>query len=264
MKPIQDIVNDSGYPLQLYFEEIIRDTQAKHKWRVSAKEHRWVNQETHEDGYIDLVLEHQNLNIRLVVECKRLAGSWTFLLPNNREDYTVSRIRTLQVNRNTKQIYWHKSDILPETYESAYCVPEIDGKKDSRTIEKISGELLLSLESLASEELRIWRQTQKGISDNTSIPVMFYIPVIVTTSKIHALKFNPKDVDVANGKITSESLPVDLKYIRFCKNLATNLGYSRPADIHNLKDANGDNDRTVFIVQSPDFVDFLTLLANNF
>jgi hypothetical protein len=44
MKSSQDIVNNSGYPLQIRLEKWIEETWQQHKWRVLVKEHRWVNE----------------------------------------------------------------------------------------------------------------------------------------------------------------------------------------------------------------------------
>jgi hypothetical protein len=260
MKTIQDIVNDSGYPLQLRLEEIISTTKNSHDWRVLAKEHRWVNLNTNEEGFIDLILEHKTRNWRLVVESKRVAeASWNFLLPNEAHQL-VSQLRILRADFTYKQALWLKDDLPPKSYESAFCVPEIQKAKDNRTLEKIAGDLLLSLESLASEEISIiqkMHQTPNRFSDDK----MFYIPVIVTTSKLRVCIFNPSDVNIEDGKIKSSDIE-EIKYIRFCKNLATNVNYIKPEILH-LRDANKENDRTVFIVQATDFLEFIKALDSN-
>ena len=50
MKTAQDVVNNSGYPLQLRLEEWIEETRQNHKWQVLVREHRWVNTETKDRG----------------------------------------------------------------------------------------------------------------------------------------------------------------------------------------------------------------------
>lgn len=39
-----------------------------------------------------------------------------------------------------------------------FCVPEVSGQNDARTLEDLSGGLLLSIEALAEEELRLWEK----------------------------------------------------------------------------------------------------------
>ena len=55
MKSIEEIVNNSDYPLQIRLEEWIKDTWQEHRWKVLVSEHRWVNIETKEEGFIDLL-----------------------------------------------------------------------------------------------------------------------------------------------------------------------------------------------------------------
>jgi hypothetical protein len=69
MKSPEEIVNESGYPLQIRLEKWIEDTWREHKWKVLVSEHRWVNSETKDEGFIDLVLE-KGENQKLVIECK--------------------------------------------------------------------------------------------------------------------------------------------------------------------------------------------------
>ena len=59
MKTSEDIVNESGYPLQLRIERWIEETGQQHRWWVAAREHRWVNSETGDEGYIDVQGDEQ-------------------------------------------------------------------------------------------------------------------------------------------------------------------------------------------------------------
>jgi hypothetical protein len=257
MKTAQDLINDSGYPLQIRLEKWIKETQEQHQWRVSVKEHRWVNSETKEDGYIDLVLEHSRINLKLVVECKRIAGSWTFLLPTMNPNNEL-KVRILHADYKTFKYTWNEFGLSPETYEAAYCVMEVEGKKDSRTLEKLTSELLLSLECLAVEETDLIKSLQ-GKQNTTFVSfsqqAMFYLPIIVTTATLQKLIFDPSNVDVKSGKISSsQTCPVE--FMRFRKNLATKLKYEKPL-LYTLRDLNRENDRTVFVVQAESFINFL-------
>src|SRR5687768_3273234 len=114
MKTNEDIVNDSGYPLQIRLEKWVEETRQNHKWRASATEHRWVNSETGEDNYIDLILERESFNLRLVIECKRIVGSWTFLLPMA-QSYDVREARALSIDYQTYKYVWNTLRISPES-----------------------------------------------------------------------------------------------------------------------------------------------------
>ena len=264
MKTKEDIVNDSGYPLQLHLEEIINKNSNEHNWRVVAREHRWVNKETREDGYIDLILENRQPMVRwrLVIECKRRNGSWTFLLPPKNAFNLTPQARILKTEIDAKKIYWVSASCLPESYESAFCVPETGGDKDSRTLEKTSGELLLSVESLAEEELNLWQRTEVGQPTAGIFNQMHYLPIIITTAKLQVCKFDPMNVNTSDGKIStgdSEFDPVD--YIRFCKNLDTNINFETSEKAYTLSDINKANDRFVIIVQAEKILEFLVSLS---
>ncbi len=252
---IQEAVNNSGYPLQMHLKELINRSNARHRWRVLAEEHRWTNTTTNEEGFIDLILTRDGSDLKLIVECKRIIGNWTFLLSTEKVG-KQGTVKTLMSNIDTENLLWKKLNIDPYSYQSSYCVLDIAGKKDSRTLEKLSGELLLSLEELAKEEFEI----RKGQTNNASLypynNTIFYLPVIVTTANLSTITFDPiNDVDIKNGKIkSSEISPVS--FIRFHKNLATDLDYSKPK-MADIRKSNQENDRTVLVVHSENFVDFL-------
>jgi hypothetical protein len=259
VKTAQDIVNNSGYPLQIRLKEWIEETRQQHKWKVSVSEHRWVNTEINDEGYIDLVLEHKSTNLRLVVECKRITGSWTFLLPmaqliNDR------KTRMLSIDYNSFKFLWSEFAILPESPEASFCVMETDGKKDSRTLEKLAGELLLSLEYLAVEETELIRPFIEKSQRKLLPTQMRYLPIIVTTAQLQVMNFNPSSIDVKSGEVI-ESMITPVKYVRFRKNLATNIKYEKPDELFTLDQLNRENDRTIFVVQTESFINFLSSIT---
>jgi len=252
MKTIEDIIKESGYPLQVHLEHEINRTQDTHGWRVLVSEHRWVNPETQDDGFIDIILKHRDyVAIRLIAECKRIIGNWAFLVPEN-APRPVERARILHAHcdNSPHPIYaWPERRLCPISYESAYCVMETGGNRDSRTLEKLSRDVLLSLESVAREEMRL--------RSMSSIPGYdrFYIPIIVTTARLRKCIFDPSNVNVSDGRI-SKSRIEEVEFIRFRKSLPTAIEYTRqpPED---LESANRENQRTVFVVQAKHLVHFL-------
>jgi hypothetical protein len=162
----------------------------------------------------------------------------------------------LVANHNTAKFTWEKLYLDPVSQESLFCIFETGGKKDSRTLEKLSGELLLSLEYTAKEENRLLQSVISNL--NLQNVTMTYIPVIVTTANLQGMKFEHPDIEIANGKITkSETEPI--KYIRFRKNLASSIRYDN-TEVTRLRDLNKLNDRTVFVVQAESFIEFLRKL----
>jgi hypothetical protein len=259
MKTAQDVVNDSGYPLQIRLEQLIEETRENHKWKVLVREHRWVNAETKDEGYIDLILEQSSWNLKLVVECKRIVGSWTFLLPMV-EPFKIPEVMALSGDCGTFGNTWSKFRIFPESHEAAFCVMETGGKKDSRTLEKLAGELLLSLEYLAIEEAELAKSFHGGPIPPSDADRIIYLPIIVTTAVLQTSSFSPLKVDIKNGKVT-ESAVAPIEFIRFRKNLATNISYKKPM-MRTLRELNRENDRTVFVVRAESFIEFLSMIRD--
>lgn len=250
MKTAHDLINESGYPLQLYVAEEINNFSSEHGWRVLVKEHRWVNSETQDEGYIDIILEHKSYFIRFVVECKRISGSWNFLLPEN-NPILVKRSKLLIAEYPSPVGFrWEDRGIYPESCEATFCVMEVEGKKDSRTLEKISGELLLSLESLAAEEVQLLSATSRSQHNK------LYIPIIVTTANLQACLFDPKDISAEDGNIKTAGEIHKVEFIRFRKNLAGNPIYQNQ-EFNDLKESNLENERTIIVVQAKSITNFL-------
>jgi hypothetical protein len=255
MKTTEDIVNESGYPLQLRIERWIEETGQRHQWWVAAREHRWVNSETGDEGYIDLILEREGWNLRLVVECKRIIGSWTFLVPTTQAIHDEV-FKSLLVNHQNFSFSWRDFSLEPGSPEASFCVMGTGGKKDSRILESLAGELLLSMEQLAIQETDLVKAHIQELSRSSQY--MLYLPVIVTTATLQTMKFDPSDIDLTDGKVTQSAVE-EVKFIRFRKNLASNVDYEKP-QMHTLKALNRENDRSVLVVQAASFIKFLNTL----
>lgn len=253
MKTPHEIINETGYPLQLYVSEAINSTQHQHGWHVMVQEHRWVNSESQDDGYIDIVLEHVSYVVRLIVECKRVRGSWTFLLPN-RDPKLVYAAKFLHAKFPPPDVFkWETAHFKPESYDAPFCVMEVEGKKDSRTLEKIAGELLLSLESLAVEEARLLS------SRNQHSGKKWYVPIIITTANLQVCLFDPKEISAEDGSIQDTQEIKQVDFIRFRKNLTGNSEFQNQK--FDLKEAHLENERTVFVVQAKNITNFLQSLS---
>ncbi len=255
MKTTEDIVNESGYPLQLRIERLMEETGRQHQWWVAAREHRWVNSQTGNEGYIDLILEREGWNLRLVVECKRIIGSWTFLVPTMQpvqdEDF-----KSLLVNYQNFSFSWRRFSLAPASAEASFCVMETGGKKDSRILENLAGELLLSMEQIAIQETDLVKSRIQELGSSSQN--MLYLPVIVTTATLQIMNFNPSDIEIADGKVTQSTVG-KVEFIRFRKNLASHVDYEKP-EMNTLKDLNRENDRSILVVQADSFINFLSML----
>jgi hypothetical protein len=102
----------------------------------------------------------------------------------------------------------------PETYESPFCI--MCREKDRPTLENLSSDLLMSLESLAMEDRTIMLL-------HTLAPAIqiAYVPVIVTTAELHICSFHPGDVNIDDGKVSPSGKYEKGDFIRFRKGLST-------------------------------------------
>ena len=83
---LKQIVNSSGFPLQIGIEHFVEKTSENHGWKVLYREHSWNNPESNISGFVDLVLADESGTSIMVVECKRVQNTnWIFLLPSERQ-----------------------------------------------------------------------------------------------------------------------------------------------------------------------------------
>jgi len=244
-----ELVNLSGYPLQIGLEYAVKQTYQMHQWSVVGREHFWASPELKKEGFIDIILSRYNL--RMVVECKRvLDQDWIFLV-TDRKKFNVRKSKLLRsnINSSNSNYEWLDFNLLPETFESPFCIMGRD--RDRPSIEKLSSDLLMSVESLANEEISIMQ-----FHPPVSAVELGYVPVIVTTAELHTCIFNPSDVNIDDGKVSTTSKFERVEIVRFRKGLSTaNLDSLQLA--HDLGESNKANERTVYIIHAGKFVDFL-------
>jgi hypothetical protein len=242
---LKKIVNSSGFLFQLRVEREVGPSRL-HQWEVLAREHPWIDKESENEGYIDLVLG-QGIT-RMVIECKRTQdANWIFLLPDNSYG---TQLRSMYISSVAPQQYRsgaHDFHPNPQSFISEFCVVRGQGEKDSPMLERISGGLLNSLEALAVEEVLLSSRYSYG---NRYV----YVPVIVTNARLHVCRFKIEDVSLDEGKLTDanfESVPL----IRFRKSLTTRLTQNSAADT--IEQANKNKLRTVLVVHADSFDDLL-------
>lgn len=252
-------VNASGFPFQLRIEELIRESRDFHDWRVLSSEHPWRSSEAR-SGYIDLVLEGP-LNSYgkryLIIECKRMGGDGQLVFLKSSPHIQDSSTILLYASHESNSPVWQKVSLFPETFISSFCT--VPGQSDKQTpmLERISAELLDSLESLAEADMNFL--PKKDNFGTVSRGKAIYIPVIVTNTELSLHMLYPKDVDLLEGKIPEgKGRFSPVPYIRFQKSLFTRFLTTR-APV-NLLEANHESQRTVFVVHAPHLPDFLRAL----
>jgi hypothetical protein len=244
-----DLVNLSGYPLQIGIENMISQSSQSHPWKVTAREHYWRNDELKKEGFIDLLLSWGSA--RMVIECKRMLDrDWIFLITDIKK-YNRNDVRLLEtfITQSSSSYEWKDVEYGPSSFESQFCI--MGRERDRPSLESLSSELLMSIDSLANEEKSITLSYP-----NPSPARRAYIPVIITTANLHVCTFHPNDINLDEGRVTTSSFE-NVEYIRFRKGLST-------ADINNIQSANDIrelnklNERTVFVIQANKFVTFLS------
>lgn len=252
---LKSLVNSSGFPLQIGLAHQIESTRQSHGWRVLLTEHPWQHSETSEDGFIDLVLEHQHETQVMVIECKRVRDTeWIFLIPKespNPRAVANTWITYLQGD-NTRKFDWTNLTPDPKSYQSEFCVVHGQDPKAKPMLERVAAQLVDSTEAFALEEHQIQKSNRHFLR--------IYANVIVTTAEIKVCKFKPDDIDIATGEIVATNFET-VPWVRFQKSLTT-----RPAKLQSAKhvaEVAKENERTVFVVHSEHFIEFLTQWRSN-
>jgi hypothetical protein len=243
-----ELVNSSGYPLQIGIEKLIQQTCPNHHWLIVGREHYWRNNKIDKEGFIDLIL-HRN-NLRMVIECKRvLDKDWIFLVADTQQP-TAYKVKLLysSIQYENPNYVWKDFDLCPVTYESQFCI--LGKEKDRPSLESVSSDLLLATESLAIEEESIL--LPRNISNSLYIT---YIPIIITTANLHICSFQPSNVSMKDGKVPPDSKFVNVDFVRFRKGLAT-ASIDNLKDVQDLHESNKLNERTIFIVSANKILNF--------
>ena len=245
-KNLKNMVDSSGFPLQLRVEEEIK--RFCPDWFVEATEHPWKDEESVRDGYIDMIVVKGP--VRLVIECKRVLDSnWIFLIGENIL-LPKLRVRILYTNfiaNYKKEIFWEDYSTTFKINEANFCVVRGEKDKDKPMLERQLGLLIESLESLAVEEL-------KNTPTSKSPEIRNYVPLIITTARLQVCKFKPSDIDLNKGQIKSPEFE-EVPFICFRKSIMTNYDYKTKS--HELYDINKQKERSAFIVNSNKIKDFL-------
>lgn len=248
-KKLTEIVNQSGFPLQIGIAKFISDTGKDHGWKVRYTEHAWKNPTDGTDGFIDLVIENNSSTWVMLLECKRvLESSWIFLKPER--DPPNRRHAKAWIshftNENFRLFDWKDITLEPRCPESGFCVIYGHDQKSKPLIERLGAELVSATKGLASEEKNFLMQRKEGLR--------IYFSVIITTAKLKLCQFSPADISLQNGMIKDAKFE-DVPFLRFRKQLSTqNVPYATD----DLNDISYAKEHTVFIVHAEAIADFLT------
>ena len=252
---LNDLVNKSGFPLQIGIASLIVKTKDRHGCSVLYQEHAWSNKIDGTDGFIDIVVQNHHKTSLFIIECKRvLDSSWIFLIPElqRREQRNTKAWVTNYNDRDSKfnHFGWAFLKTDPGMFESQFCIVPGQDAKSQPMLERISAELVSATEGFAYEERPLIQKEQQSWKN--------YFNVIVTTAKLQICRFNPEDVAIDTGTISSAAYE-EVPYLKFSKQLSTRevslpLKYSVSFFMPELTQAKIN---TVFIVNSENLEKFL-------
>lgn len=248
---LTEIVNQSGFPLQIGLAASIQNTTDQHGWRVLFVEHSWKNESDNESGFIDIVIEDKYRTSVMLIECKRvLDSSWIFLVPNPKAN--PRRHAKAWVTRYTqgrfKHLDWADLSLDPDSPESEFCVIPGQDPKSKPMLERIASDVVSATEALGLEE----KDYQAQIKD----ALRMYFSVIVTTARLQICVFEPEKISLVDGKVANAQF-TEVPFVRFRKQLSI-----RPPSVP-LNVANGFHhfvqakEHTVFVVNAEALPDFL-------
>ncbi len=250
-KQARSIADSSGFPLQIRVANIANSSS---KWKKLLEEHPWHSIETNSSGFIDLVLRSkENEFLTLAIECKRVRKTeWVFLIPKANPN---KRSHAHIWDSNQERLDWRNWQVEPPSYESQFCA--IPGQEQGRRtiLERTASELIESIEALAFQDSKI-AQSRKPLGHGYSN--LICIPVIVTTAKLMVSFFEPEFISLEDGSLPSDARFEIVPSLRFRKSLTTKFPQTPPPDLQGAHEATV---RTVFIVNSEHFLDFLENLS---
>ncbi len=244
-----NLVNASGFLFQLKIEQLITDTHERHGKLILAREHKWIDSRTGDEGFIDLITS-AGTNGKIIIECKRVRDAeWVFLVPHDAQNTINTRVLWSKKFSETHQgAAWDDFGFKPESLESEFCIVRGHGENQRPMLERLSAILIRSVEALADEELNYERQVgRRGLR--------FYFPVILTAATLYSCQVQASDIELMSGDLQSANFE-EVPFIRFTKSMPSTLSSSRPPS--NVSDAAKENKRTVFIVSAENLVAFLS------
>jgi len=248
------VLNASGFLFQLRVEEELKAGSTRHAWAVAAREHPWYHEKTEHSGFADMILADGGRG-RLVVECKRSRDAhWYFIVPAEGQAiirrtplYWVDDVRIEQSYKGTR-IGWGSVQVLPQTFESCFCIVRGSGENDQPVLERIGSSLLDCVEAVAREEVLHQRGTG-------AINQLVYAPLIVTTATLHVVHCDLPSVSLTTGDIDTAKT-TEVPYLRFRKALSHRFAW--PTRVATLREIAESRQRTLFVVNAASLTDFLS------
>lgn len=244
------VVNGSGFPLQMAVQHLVE--QGGSGWHVSHKEHAWSNPTDGMSGFIDIVLQNDESNDSLVIECKRVQNAaWLFLshagTAKPRKHCKVWA--TIFKGKTAHYFGWTDVALPLETPEAQFCCLRGQSSNDKNTfLERIAGELVSSTEALAREE--------RDFRDDTRESCRLYVNVVVTTAQLYFATFDRSSLNPTDGTLVEAQFQ-QVPYLRVRKQFSMRPVALTPEDWRRKDDVDYRRENTLFVVEATHLVEFL-------
>ena len=245
------LIGQSGFPLQAGVDQFVTSSINSLGWKVLYREHGW-RFDDHQSGFIDLVLEDRYGTSVLVIECKRvLESDWVFLdtSPTKSNSKETRLWATNTANHGQEHCGFFDARSLPESPESMFCVVAGQDAKSRPMLERLAAETIASVEALALEEHPVIAKRQYGLR--------MYVPVIITTAKLHLSRFNPGNVNMATGE-PADVAHEEIKWVRFRKQFSSDVAVA-PRNVEwDFSELARAKEKQIFVVNVLAFPEFLS------
>ncbi len=236
-------LNSSGFPFQLAVEGEIRKVSG---WKVGRRECPWRNNDTGENGFIDIIAEKNSST--LIIECKRVKDAeWIFLCGDRNMDRSHARFWVNKLGGEKDAVGWYDGQVEPTSPEAAFCA--IMGQDHRKPLlEHLAAELISATEAFAAEEYPFF----------ADIPMsMCYFPVIITTAELYVHQIKLSDIEITTGEIKDPEFKL-VPLVRFRKSLTTAPPrFAVAREIRHPEELAEARERTVFVVNASYIKEFL-------
>ena len=213
------------------------------RWSLLAEEFPW--QDGSGDQFLDIVAWNEETIV--TIECKKTQKeAFTFLQPGvQRGD--IDQVRCLCLLERNEiprgvELYFGDWRILPESFESAFCVVSTSQSgKDQRLLERDAQRLIRGTDAFG----RYFRRKLGNVQANKFTPIL---PVIVTNAKLNVAQYDPAKISLNTGQLARDAAEIStVNLVRFRKAFTSYAGHSL-------------EERTVFVVNAAGFQEMLGAL----
>jgi hypothetical protein len=257
MATLTKLVNESGLPLQMALAEVVRK-QARH-WEVRLEEFTWKHP-SGAMGHLDLLLKLPGDSKHMVVEVKRPKTNreWIFLVPSDAKSEQAEARILFQRRRSPPdnphgepelEQWWCLATFDPQSHVARWCAP----RTDEGLLERLGAELIQSTEAVGHY------LAQTRYSSFLGDKQWLFSCALVTTAKLYVARLPLERISLQHGAAEEELDIQPVPFLRFTKSFTAPSAIHSPdgEPLQDFDELAADNDRTLFVVQAQNFVEFL-------